>query len=668
MPHERKRYARNEALNTLIEFGHFFLGVKRFRHGPTAKHPMTWLLRDISLEVPRGCVVGVVDLGGASRFALLRIIAGISVPHKGKLLRRGSVVGIRQLMALAAPDRTCRENLALLGDLFGIQRSHLDGVLSEVGSTSGLTEALDRTLRRCARGEFLDLAISFVCLLDFDVIVADEINRTVSEQVTDRWIDYISSAPSREQTFFISSRRLGPVFDLSTHLLLLEKGRLRAFGPSAEILVEHQAFIEEALITPLQDLGENPRLDEEEEGGGGEEEDGLGLVDDDLPLPDRTFGPRVKRAATGDGESPAGGMASGTAEPSSDSGLAYITRESPLCEIIFEPGNMVYHPDGSSIVPAKINSPIATITQQLPLVYREDGLLVRLKLAVPKGNVVIRPGVDLVKSKKTPALRLIAPEDFVVREPSRLTVDIQVPSNLLEKIPYTLSAFVASYSDGEPEPDIAILKHYMTIAVTSRADAEATGGPAPSQEAPFPLLHRHERLDVRRIQAENLITLADRWQLRDQDQTAETDAIPEVPQGSPSPFSLPVGRVLVQDEIELSGRIDFKAERSIALRCSFEPPMTLARGHYDLSVRFPDELLPRRDYSVQVSLCERSSSGGTVETHGGCDLSLEAEPVAHDDKTLELLHELPPARASIAVPWQFHVEPLESRKDTVNDR
>ena len=657
LPHERPRHVRNEALNTLIEFGHFFAGVKRYRRGPPPGYSMTHLLRDVSLEVPVGCVVGVVDLGGASRNALLKIIAGMSAPHKGKLLRRGSVIGIRQLLALAAPDRTCRENLLLLSNLFGIDKSRVTDVLAEVGTISGLQEALDRPLRRCAKGEFLDLAISFVCLLNFDIVVTDEINQTVSEQVSDQWYEYISSAPARGQTLFISSRRLSTVFDLATHLLLLEKGRLRAFGPTPAVLIQHEDFIEEALVAPFQDVGESERIDDDEEGG---EEDDLGLVDDDIPLADETWRRPGPRTAIEDQS------ASALEVPPVE--FAYITRESALCEILYEADNMVLYPDGGVIVQASNSNPIAAITQQLPVLFREDGLLVRLALRVPARNVVLRPGIDLMRSKKIPALRLIAPEDLKVQGPCKLTADIKVPPHLLEKIPYTLSSFVACFEEGQSEPEFAITKNYATFIVTSREDAAASALSSANRKGPFPMLRISRELEIRKAKAESVLRLDEGWRMQPPDAPQEGAQVPTPQSDGSVPRCLAVGQVLVEDELELSGWVDFRAERSIALRCEIDPPVKLGPGLHELSMTVPSEVLPPREYALEVTLRESTGTGNSAETCGKRQWSFENPADAPKDRSLSVLDALPAARATMNIAWSIHVEREGELKEAGNDR
>lgn len=650
---QRRRHARNEALNTLIEFGEFFLRARTYASGP-ARRGVSYILRDLSLDVQAGSVVGVVDLGGRSRKALLDIAGGMALPHRGLVERRGRTVNLRQILALAAPDLSCRENLLLLGTLFGISRQDMKNAFPAIVEFSGLEGALDRPLRRTDRGEFMDLAISAICCLDFDIIVADEVTRPSAERVLDAWYDRLATANARDQTFLISSKKLDNIFDVSTHLLLLENGGLRGFGPTLDILHSEEEFIEQAIAAPYQDDSEALQFDDDEEGGGMEEMDldFTGAADD--AAWSKEAGPPPRRggiqAALSEAEQ-ARARTQGAEQPVSE--IAYVTRGSDLVRVEYPGVAFLLHPDLSEIRPASGDSPIAEITQNLPLVYREDGAVFRLGFETCAPNLTLRPGLDLMRSKKTPALRMISPEAIPVERPSKVSALVTVPSELLELIPYTASTFVAVHEQGASDPDIAILKNFGTFAVGTRSSSELEKHRAQGKSTPLPMLRTSCRLASERCDSHGLLHLYGRWFTPVR--RAKGDQQPLVD------GSLALGRTCAETAMEVTAIIDIKQKGWTVLRCESERPLALESGVHELIAKLPTGLLNPDWYDIEVTLNGSTRDGGEPIdwTAGRLPRLWIDSGESAGDLTAVALRGLPPALARCEADWRISVEALE---------
>ena len=246
-----QRFVRNEALQILIELAILTRHVKDRKKGRLGKKQLVPLLKDINLTIERGSVVGIVDIGGSSRYALLQILANCDVPATGAVRFFGKMVALQQLGAVKLSYLTIRENMAFDARLMGWPRQEVLAALGRVPEFSGMGKQLDVPIRRVPRGVVTDLGLSLLCCLDYDVIIVDEIGRPQSAKVTASWNDYLQHAPERGKTVILTGRNINKLLELSTHLLLIDKAELLAYGPAADLKTQYAAFLAKAHDTPL---------------------------------------------------------------------------------------------------------------------------------------------------------------------------------------------------------------------------------------------------------------------------------------------------------------------------------------------------------------------------------------------------------------------------------
>lgn len=261
-----RRYARNESLQTLIELLIVVNNARSIAKGSILGKPLEPLLNGISVSIARGSVVGVIDIGGQSRNALLTILANSEPPSLGEVRYFGKMAAFEHIGTATFAFMTCRELLVRGAREMGVEGSRIRVALSRAAKFSGLGDQLDIPLRRLPKWTLTDLGISFLCCLDYDVIVANEMNKPFSEQVASSWEEYLLKAPTRGKTVIMSSRNLRGLLKRSTHLLLIENAGLLDYGEKSEIKSRHRTFIEEACSTPIalpKELGDS--YDDEDE-------------------------------------------------------------------------------------------------------------------------------------------------------------------------------------------------------------------------------------------------------------------------------------------------------------------------------------------------------------------------------------------------------------------
>ena len=262
--HLRPRWTRNEVLDQLLYFGSMFINLQSFTQGEIFGRQLERKLDEVSVQIPRGSVVCVVDAGGASRIPLMRIVAKMTPPKLGEVTLKGRVISVEQADVTPVPYKTVRHNLFSLGGLLGVSRKEMLSALPLMEAFTGSPEFFSVPVKSLPKSKLSEIALSFVCAGPFDIIIVEEVRKIFGEA----WLRFLKEAPQRGKTLLISSSRLEEVLDLSTHALLLDKGRLLDFGKTREVTARHAEFVKVALQTPILVSEDEPGIDDDQDDDG----------------------------------------------------------------------------------------------------------------------------------------------------------------------------------------------------------------------------------------------------------------------------------------------------------------------------------------------------------------------------------------------------------------
>lgn len=134
-----------------------------------------WALKDVSFEVEKGEVVGLIGSNGAGKSTLLKIVAGVMKPTMGAVETYGNVCPMIELGAGFDMDLTARENIFLNGAVMGYSKAFLESKFDEIVEFSELQEFLDVPVRNYSSGMVARLAFSIATVVDPEILIVDEI-------------------------------------------------------------------------------------------------------------------------------------------------------------------------------------------------------------------------------------------------------------------------------------------------------------------------------------------------------------------------------------------------------------------------------------------------------------------------------------------------------------
>lgn len=209
-----------------------------------ARREELWALRDVSFDVRRGEVLGIVGTNGSGKSTLLRVMAGITRPSSGELRRMPRVAALLDLSAGFHPSLTGYENLFLTASILGISREELRSRLPKIVEFSQVDPAyLETPVRYYSTGMLTRLGFALAVNVEPDVVLIDEVLAVGDVEFQARSAKRLLEFRDEGKAMVLVSHVVGAVQQICQTALWLEEGRLRTSGPAEEITNEYRAFL-----------------------------------------------------------------------------------------------------------------------------------------------------------------------------------------------------------------------------------------------------------------------------------------------------------------------------------------------------------------------------------------------------------------------------------------
>jgi len=195
-----------------------------------------WALRDVSLALPRGRMVGIVGSNGSGKSTLLKLVGGILKPTTGSIRVAGRVSALIELGAGFHPEFTGRENVYVNGILLGLSRAEIRERFDEIVAFSGLSAFIDNPVKTYSSGMYMRLGFAIAVTVDPDILLIDEVLAVGDEAFQHKCVGKIQEFKARGKTILLVSHDLGSVERLCDEAVWLHEGRLMAQGGTRQII------------------------------------------------------------------------------------------------------------------------------------------------------------------------------------------------------------------------------------------------------------------------------------------------------------------------------------------------------------------------------------------------------------------------------------------------
>ncbi len=220
-----------DRLKQSLQFG----GTKYFRE--------FWALRDVSFEVERGEMVGIVGVNGSGKSTLLQLIAGTLTPTAGQVQVDGRVHALLELGAGFNPHFTGRQNVYLTGTIHGLAREQIDELLPKIEEFAGIGKFLDQPVRLYSSGMYVRLAFALQTMLPKEVFIIDEALAVGDELFQRKCFSALSDFHEQGGTVLFVSHSATLVKQLCRRAVLIDAGELLAYGDCKAVVDEYQKYI-----------------------------------------------------------------------------------------------------------------------------------------------------------------------------------------------------------------------------------------------------------------------------------------------------------------------------------------------------------------------------------------------------------------------------------------
>ena len=198
-----------------------------------------WALKDLSFEVARGEVIGIIGRNGAGKSTLLKILSRITAPTQGHVEIRGRVASLLEVGTGFHGELTGRENIYLNGAILGMRRAEISRKFDDIVAFAGVEKFIDTPVKHYSSGMYVRLAFAVAAHLDQDILFVDEVLAVGDAEFQKRCLDKMRDISRAGRTVLFVSHNPTALRNLCSSGILLEDGTIVSRGTIGEVLSEY---------------------------------------------------------------------------------------------------------------------------------------------------------------------------------------------------------------------------------------------------------------------------------------------------------------------------------------------------------------------------------------------------------------------------------------------
>jgi lipopolysaccharide transport system ATP-binding protein len=198
-----------------------------------------WALKDISFDLKRGEVLGIIGHNGAGKSTLLKILSRITEPTSGRVTLDGRVASLLEVGTGFHPELTGRENIFLNGAILGMAKDEIGRKFDEIVDFAEVEQFLDTPVKRYSSGMYVRLAFAVAAHLEPEILVIDEVLAVGDVVFQKKCLGKMKSVAKAGRTVLFVSHNLQTVTGLTDRAILLKGGKVITDGPPATVVANY---------------------------------------------------------------------------------------------------------------------------------------------------------------------------------------------------------------------------------------------------------------------------------------------------------------------------------------------------------------------------------------------------------------------------------------------
>jgi lipopolysaccharide transport system ATP-binding protein len=212
-----------------------------FRSNGNSKPEAFWALKNVSFEVKKGEVIGIIGRNGAGKSTLFKILNRITQPTSGGADIYGRVGALLEVGTGFHPELTGRENVFMNGAILGMRRNEIRDKFDEIVSFAGVEKFLDTPVKRYSSGMYVRLAFAVAAHLEAQILLVDEVLAVGDAEYQNKCLGKMHDIAQAGKTVIFISHAMHAISTLCPRALWLHEGHLVADGPAAEVIADYTA-------------------------------------------------------------------------------------------------------------------------------------------------------------------------------------------------------------------------------------------------------------------------------------------------------------------------------------------------------------------------------------------------------------------------------------------
>ncbi|MDC0480061.1 ABC transporter ATP-binding protein [Candidatus Marinimicrobia bacterium] len=197
-----------------------------FKNGQQSAEDIIWALKEVSFEVKKGEIIGIIGRNGAGKSTLLKILAQITHPTSGKAELNGRVASLLEVGTGFHPELTGRENIYLNGTILGMTKKEIDFKLGEIVDFSGVEKFMDTPVKRYSSGMRVRLAFSVAAHLDPEILLIDEVLAVGDAEFQKKCLGKMDEVAKSGRTVLFVSHNLVALKNICSSGIYIDSGSL----------------------------------------------------------------------------------------------------------------------------------------------------------------------------------------------------------------------------------------------------------------------------------------------------------------------------------------------------------------------------------------------------------------------------------------------------------
>jgi lipopolysaccharide transport system ATP-binding protein len=210
--------------------------------------PSDWVyaLKDVSFEVKRGEVLGIIGRNGAGKSTLLKILSRVTTQSSGQIKVKGRIASLLEVGTGFHPELTGRENIFLNGAILGMRKAEIARKFDEIVEFSGCARYIDTPVKRYSSGMYVRLAFAVAAHLEPEILIVDEVLAVGDAEFQKKCLGKMKDVAGHGRTILFVSHNMAAMRNLCDRVIYMHNGAIVADGKTDPVV---EKYLQSTLVT-----------------------------------------------------------------------------------------------------------------------------------------------------------------------------------------------------------------------------------------------------------------------------------------------------------------------------------------------------------------------------------------------------------------------------------